>query len=312
MTPPMIGPGGQARADGLGHGVGASDPVVRVHDLTKDFATTRALDHVALEVPRGQLLVLVGLSGSGKSTLLRHLNGLHLPSRGSVEVLGTDLSTASTRELRSLRRRVGFVFQQFNLVGRSTCLENVLSGALGRVRGPRFGVLSYAKALRREALEHLDRVGLADRAFQRADTLSGGQQQRVAIARTLMQGPELLLADEPVASLDPESSAQVMDVLFRICVEEQLTVVCSLHQVELALGWAHRLVGLRDGQKVLDRDASHLDEAEVMEVYQRVEPGSTSIPRPTAAEREAARAASAIVRSDHSLPLDGPVSAPHR
>ncbi|CAN5715983.1 phosphonate ABC transporter ATP-binding protein [soil metagenome] len=208
-----------------------ANPVVRINELSKRFpGGTLALSNVSFDVPAGELCVLVGLSGSGKSTLLRHLNGLHHPTGGRVEVLGTDVVEASRPELRRLRRRVGFVFQQFNLVGRLSCLENVLSGALGRVRWPRFGVVSYPKAMRREALAHLERVDLADRAFQRADTLSGGQQQRVAIARTLLQGPEVLLADEPVASLDPESSAQVMDVLFRICVEERLTVLCSLHQ----------------------------------------------------------------------------------
>lgn len=255
----------------------AAEPVVRTRNLTKRFAGgTLALSSVSLEVPAGELCVLVGLSGSGKSTILRHLNGLHHPTAGSVEVLGTDVVGAGAGELRRLRRRVGFVFQQFNLVGRSSCLENVLSGALGRLRAPRFGVLSYSRALRREALDHLDRVDLADRAFQRADTLSGGQQQRVAIARTLMQGPDLLLADEPVASLDPESSAQVMEVLLRICTEDRLTVICSLHQVELALGWAHRIVGLRDGEKVLDRDARTLDNDDVMHVYRRVAPAAAS------------------------------------
>ncbi|CAN5703994.1 phosphonate ABC transporter ATP-binding protein [soil metagenome] len=246
------------------------EPVVKIRYLTKRFGNTIALNNLALEVAAGELLVLVGLSGSGKSTLLRHLNGLHHPTVGQVQVLGTDVVGARGRELRALRRQVGFVFPQFNLVGRSSCLENVLSGALGRLRGPRLGVLSYSTALRREALGHLDRGDLADRAFQRADTLSGGQQQRVAIARTLMQAPKLLLADEPVASLDPESSAQVMDTLFRICVEDRLTVICSLHQVELALGWAHRIVGLRDGEKVLDRDARTIDNDEVMAVYRRV------------------------------------------
>lgn len=256
----------------------AASPVVRVQNLTKTFAngTVTALDGVSFEVPRGQLLVLIGLSGSGKSTLLRHLNGLHHPTSGEVEVLGTDVVAAHRRELRALRRRVGFVFQQFGLVGRLSCLENVLSGSLGRLRGPRYGVLSYRKVDRRAALANLDRVGLGDRAFQRADTLSGGQQQRVAIARTLMQAPELLLADEPVASLDPESSGQVMEVLARICVEDNLTVICSLHQVELALGWAHRIIGLRDGATVLDQDAHALDGGDVMRVYQRVQPARTA------------------------------------
>lgn len=231
---------------------------------------------MSLTVPKGQLLSLIGLSGSGKSTLLRHLNGLIQPTAGSVDVLGTNVVTAGRRELRALRRNVGFVFQSFGLVGRLTALENVLSGSLGRLRGPRLGTITYPKALRREALDNLERVGLAAQAFQRADTLSGGQMQRVAIARTLMQRPSLLLADEPVASLDPESSAQVMDVLFRIVVEDQLTVICTLHQVELALGWAQRIVGLRDGQVVLDRAVDSLDQDEVMDVYRRVEPGQRS------------------------------------
>ncbi len=268
------------------------DNVVQVSGLSKKFPNgPLALDHVSLTVPKGQLLSLIGLSGSGKSTLLRHLNGLIPPTTGSVEVLGTDVVAAGRRELRALRRDVGFVFQSFGLVGRLTALENVLSGALGRLHGPRFGTLMYPKALRREALENLDRVGLGDRAFQRADTLSGGQQQRVAIARTLMQRPRLLLADEPVASLDPESSAQVMDVLFRIVVEDQLTVICTLHQVELALGWAQRIVGLRDGRVVLDRAVDNLDQDAVMDVYRRVEPGqsqqSSAILAPTTTPRVA-------------------------
>lgn len=252
-----------------------TSPVVSIASLSKQFPNgPLALDDVSFDVPKGQLLCLIGLSGSGKSTLLRHLNGLHRPTAGTVTVMGLDVTSASRPELRALRREVGFVFQQFGLVGRLSCMENVLAGALGRLRAPRFGALSYSTQLRREALQHLDRVGVADQAFQRADTLSGGQMQRVAIARTLMQQPSLLLADEPVASLDPESSAQVMDLMFRIVVEEQLSVICTLHQVELALGWANRIIGLRDGRVVLDEDAASLDQDAVMDVYQRVEPGS--------------------------------------
>jgi phosphonate transport system ATP-binding protein len=249
-------------------------PAVRIASLTKTFDGGRmvALDRVDLEVPAGQLLVIIGLSGSGKSTLLRHLNGLHTPTEGMVEVLGVNVGRARRSELRRLRRRVGFVFQGFNIVGRLTVMENVLTGAYGRVTGPRYGVVTWPTALRREAIEHLDKVGLADRAFQRTDTLSGGQRQRVAIARTLMQQPEIVLADEPVASLDPEISAQVMEVLFRVTTEAGYTVITSLHQVDLALGWAQRLVGLRDGQVVLDRPASGLTTDEVMAVYQRLDP----------------------------------------
>ena len=248
------------------------DPLVHASGLSKRFPNgTLALDSVTLKVPKGQLLSLIGLSGSGKSTLLRHINGLHKPTAGGVSVMGVSVSTASNRELRNLRANVGFVFQQFGLVGRATCLENVLSGALGRLRGPRYGVWSYPRALRDLALSQLERVDLSRQAYQRADTLSGGQMQRVAIARTLMQKPQLLLADEPVASLDPESSAQVLELLLKVATEDAMTVIVTLHQVELALGWAHRIVGLRDGRVVLDRDARGLSQADVMDVYQRVD-----------------------------------------
>ena len=251
---------------------GGTDPLISLTGISKRFPNgTLALDNVSLEVPKGQLLSLIGLSGSGKSTLMRHLNGLHKPTSGSVKVLGTEVSSASNRELRAVRRNVGFVFQQFGLVGRATCLENVLSGALGRLGGPRYGVWSYPKQLRREAFDHLDRVGLAPQAYQRADTLSGGQMQRVAIARTIMQQPEILLADEPVASLDPESSAQVLELMLQVATEEKMTIIVTLHQVELAMGWAHRIVGLRDGRVVLDRDATGLSQADVMDVYRRVD-----------------------------------------
>lgn len=258
--------------EGAEHSVAGDDVVVSCHNVTKKFGDTTALDDVSLDVHRSELLVLLGLSGSGKSTLLRCLNGLHPVTSGTVEVGGIRVDQASKSELRGLRRNVGFVFQHFNLVGRLSCLENVLIGGLGQLQFPRYGALTYPKRMRVEALAHLDRVGLADFAERRADTLSGGQQQRVAIARTLMQKPGLLLADEPVASLDPENAGVVMDLLFRVCIEEKLTVVCTLHQVDLALGWAHRLVGLRNGRKVLDRPAVGMSKDEVMAIYQRVDP----------------------------------------
>ncbi|MGA1070772.1 MAG: phosphonate ABC transporter ATP-binding protein [Ilumatobacteraceae bacterium] len=249
-----------------------ADPLISLVGVSKRFPNgTLALDNVDLNIPRGQLLSLIGLSGSGKSTLMRHLNGLHRPTAGKVTVMGVEVSSASNRELRGVRRNIGFVFQQFGLVGRATCLENVLTGALGRLSGPRYGVWSYPKKLRSEAFDHLERVGLVNQAYQRADTLSGGQMQRVAIARSLMQQPQIMLADEPVASLDPESSAQVLDLLLRVAVEEQMTVIVTLLLVELALGWATRIVGLRDGRVVLDRDATTLKQEDAMEVYQRVD-----------------------------------------
>jgi phosphonate transport system ATP-binding protein len=254
--------------------VAGDDLVVAVKGVSKRFGANLAVDDVSLDVYRSELVVLVGLSGSGKSTLLRCLNGLHPVSSGTVEVGGVRVDRASRGELRGLRRQVGFVFQDFNLVGRLSVIENVLIGGLGRLSLPRYGALTYPRRMRVEALEHLDRVGLADFAQQRADTLSGGQQQRAAIARTLIQRPRLLLADEPVASLDPENAGVVMDLLFRVCIEEKLTVVCTLHQVDLALGWAHRLVGLRSGRKVLDRPALGMTRDDVMAIYQRVDPAA--------------------------------------
>ena len=248
---------------------------VEVNDLVKTFdnGAVRALDGVSFAVPEGQLLVIIGLSGSGKSTLLRHLNGLHSPSEGSITVLEQNVANLNRADLRALRKDVGFVFQQFNIVGRLTCIENVLTGTLGRLKGPRLGASMYPKNLRREAIEQLDRVGLAERAWQRTDTLSGGQQQRVAIARTLMQKPKIVLADEPVASLDPEISGQVMDLLVQCCIEDGLTVLCSLHQVDLALGWADRLIGLRDGKIVLDTPVDDsIDQQSVMGVYRELDP----------------------------------------
>ena len=249
---------------------------VEVCALVKTFdnGAVRALDGVSFAVPEGQLLVIIGLSGSGKSTLLRHLNGLHLPSEGSVTVLEQNVPNLNRTDLRNLRKEVGFVFQQFNIVGRLTCIENVLTGTLGRLKGPRIGASMYPKKLRKEAIEQLERVGLAERAWQRTDTLSGGQQQRVAIARTLMQKPKIVLADEPVASLDPEISGQVMDLLVQCCIEDNITVLCSLHQVDLALGWADRLIGLRDGKIVLDTPVDDsIDQQSVMGVYRELDPG---------------------------------------
>jgi phosphonate transport system ATP-binding protein len=259
----------------------STGPVVQCEQLSKRFDRTLALDKVDLSVPAGQMVAVLGLSGSGKSTLLRSFNGLVTPSGGRVEVLGCAVTSANSSELRALRRQVGFIFQQFGLVGRVCVLENVLAGALGRIKFARFGVLSYPKSLRLEALGHLDRVGLADRAFQRADTLSGGQQQRVAIARALMQRPVILLADEPVASLDPESSAAVMELMLRISREDNLTVIASLHQVELARGWADRLVGLRDGRVVADVKPEEVTDRLLIDIYRRVSEGAAQGPQPS-------------------------------
>lgn len=248
-------------------------PAIQLEHVHKRYGATTALDDISLSIAPGELAVLLGRSGSGKSTLLRHLNGLEQPDAGTISVLAEPVHLARGRELRRLRSRIGFVFQQFELVGPRSVLENVLTGALSELRGPRLGLLSYPKALRIRAAELLAEVGLETHAFQRADTLSGGQQQRVAIARALMQEPEILLADEPVASLDPESSQQIMTLIREIASRRSLTVVCSLHQVDLALAWGSRIVGLQHGKVVLDADAGRLDEHTVMAIYKQAAVG---------------------------------------
>jgi phosphonate transport system ATP-binding protein len=260
-----------------------TSPVIEITGVTKDFGTTVALRDVGLSVNRGEVVVLLGLSGSGKSTLLRHIDGLERPSSGEVEVLGQRIPRLKAKELRRMRGRIAMIFQQFELVPSLTVLENVLTGALAQLRGPRLGLWAYPRSFKLRALQHLDRVGLLEKAYSRADQLSGGQQQRVAIARALMQNPEILLADEPVASLDPESSDQVMRLIREIAADDGLTVVCSLHQVDLALGWGDRIIGLRHGEVVLDTPALGLSKDQVMEIYGRVATTTTEL---TAIEAE--------------------------
>lgn len=243
---------------------------VRLEGVTKEFGAVKALDDVSVEFTPGKINVLLGLSGSGKSTLLRHINGLHKPTSGAIHTLGVPIHEAKSHDLRVVRSRVGMIFQHFHLVGPMSVLENVCTGRLGAMRGPRVSLLSYPRSVKEAAMEHLAHVGLADKAFQRADTLSGGQQQRVAIARALIQEPVVLLADEPVASLDPVSSAGVMDLLREISDDLGLTVICSLHQVELAMKYGHRITGLRSGQVVLDRAVSGLSREDILDIYHAV------------------------------------------
>jgi phosphonate transport system ATP-binding protein len=242
---------------------------VSLQGVSKAFQGRPVLSDVGFEAEPGQFVALVGPSGAGKSTLLRLINGIHLPDAGTVTTLGRNPVDCSRGQLRDLRKRVGFVFQQFGLVGRLTAMENVLMGSLGQLRLPRYGIGSYPSELRRRAAENLERVGLIEQRFQRCDTLSGGQQQRVAIARTLMQQAEVVLADEPVASLDPAASLSVLSLLKSISAEDGLTVICSLHQVDLALQVSDRIIALRDGGKVLDRPTVDVDEATLRSIYSR-------------------------------------------
>jgi phosphonate transport system ATP-binding protein len=240
-----------------------------LRDLGISFGQKNVLRDVNLEVQPGQFVALVGPSGAGKSTLLRLINGSHRPSNGTVSVLGVNPATCGRRNLQRLRSRVGFVFQQFGLVGRLSAMENVLMGALGSLKMPRYGISTYPKALREKAAANLERVGLIDQRFQRCDTLSGGQQQRVAIARTLMQDAEIVLADEPVASLDPNASVSVLNTLKNLSAEDGFTVICSLHQVDLALQVSDRVVAVRDGSLILDTPTSETSEEAIRAIYEK-------------------------------------------
>ncbi|MEO1132095.1 MAG: phosphonate ABC transporter ATP-binding protein [Cyanobacteria bacterium J06639_1] len=243
---------------------------LQIRQLCKAFPNgTQALDRVNLLARPGEGIVLLGSNGSGKSTLLRCIVGLETPTSGSVKVGDRDLSALSPADLRQVRRQLGMVFQHFNLVGNLSAFHNVLHGSLGRSRGPHFWFPATAPDRERQrAMACLARVGLADRAGQRADTLSGGQLQRVAIARMLMQQPDIVLADEPVASLDPKAGREIMDLLWEIARERQLVLICALHQLELARAYADRIVGLNRGRVQLDRRASDVDAAELTWLYE--------------------------------------------
>ncbi|HEX9495373.1 MAG TPA: phosphonate ABC transporter ATP-binding protein [Candidatus Limnocylindria bacterium] len=262
-------------------------PIVSVKDLVKTYPNgTRALDGVTLDIERREFVVLIGLSGSGKSTLLRCINRLVEPTSGTVTFEGLDVTRARGAELRRIRRRIGMIFQQFNLVKRSSVFANVLAGRLGwrstwRTIASRPSRLDVA-----QVFENLGRVGIADRAFGRADALSGGQQQRVGIARALMQEPELMLADEPVASLDPATSHSVMKYLEEINKKDGITVICSLHFLSLARRYGTRVIALKDGRVAYDGKPADIDEARFKEIYGEdaveVEIGPGKLPSETA------------------------------
>jgi phosphonate transport system ATP-binding protein len=246
----------------------SSTDAVRIEGVGKTFPNgVQALDDISLQVDAGEFLVIIGLSGSGKSTLLRCINRLIDPSTGRIWVFDEEMTAAEGGELRRLRGRIGMIFQQFNLVKRHTVMSNVLSGSLGASSLLPSLVLRFPEKTRQEAQSYLDRVGLGDRGGSRADTLSGGQQQRVAIARALMQRPRLILADEPVASLDPALRHSVMRHLESLNREEGMTVLCTLHDVDLIRRYASRLIALRDGRLVFDGDPSAFDGATFRRIY---------------------------------------------
>jgi len=229
----------------------------------------QALRNLNLTIDKGEFVVIVGLSGAGKSTMLRSVNGLVPASSGSITVEGTEVVNASAAEIRNLRSGIGMIFQTFNLVNRTSVINNVLMGRLGRVPAWRSTLGLWSADDRERAMQALERVGIVEKAWVRASNLSGGQQQRVGIARALVQEPSVMLADEPVASLDPVTSRQVMSDLRRINRELGITTLINLHYLDLAQEFGGRLVGLRNGELVFDGDVREVDDQTFMEIYGR-------------------------------------------
>ena len=242
--------------------------MLRIEHLTKVYPNgTVALKDVSFQVEDGEFLAVIGLSGSGKSTLLRCINRLIEPTSGKVIWNDTDLTALSSSEMRLVRRQIGMVFQQFNLVKRSSVLTNVLSGRLGYV-SPYQSMFNYfSPADHQLAMENLEQLGLADKAHMRADSLSGGQQQRVGIARALMQEPKLVLADEPVASLDPVLAHSILKYLEQMNKERNITVLCSLHFLDLVHRYATRAIALKDGELVFEGLPKEIDDAQFKAIY---------------------------------------------
>ena len=227
-----------------------------------------ALKDINLKIEQGEFVAVIGLSGAGKSTLIRTINRMHDISEGTLTVDGTNVMELQGKSLRAFRRKIGMIFQSFNLITRTTVIKNVLTDFVPELPWWRafFGI--FKKEEKIAALESLDKMGILDKAFVRADQLSGGQQQRVALARTLAQNPQIILADEPVASLDPVTARQVMDDFQRINRDMNITVIINIHHVELALQYASRVVGIREGRIVYDGPASKVDQEILDSIYQ--------------------------------------------
>jgi phosphonate transport system ATP-binding protein len=255
--------------------------ILDIRGLEKSYGVVPVLKGVSLAIERGEFVGVIGLSGSGKSTLLRCINRLIEPSAGEILVprsllapssgngASADVRKLNNREIRLLRRKIGMVFQQFNIVKRLSVMDNVLSGSLGYQPALSGSFRLFSGEMKRRALVNLKRVGLLDHAYKRADQLSGGEQQRVAIARTLMQEPALILADEPVSSLDPKLSRVVLDILRRVCREDGIAALVSLHTLELTREYADRVIGLKQGRVFFDGPVVNLSDTVIDAVYQR-------------------------------------------
>lgn len=236
--------------------------LISVEHVYKSFREKKVLEDICINIRDGEFVVVLGSSGAGKSTLLRCMNGLYIPDKGSVEVSGTKLSK---KNMRDIRKKVGFIFQGSCVIGNLSVLTNVLTGCLGRRRAVSIG---FPAAEKKRAMELIDMVGLADMAYTRTDKLSGGQRQRVGIARALLQEPQILLADEPVASLDPVTGREILELLKKINREMDTTIICNLHQVEYAKEYAQRIIGIRNGRIDFDGDVETVTEYQIKQIYE--------------------------------------------
>ncbi|MCD8574819.1 MAG: phosphonate ABC transporter ATP-binding protein [Erysipelotrichaceae bacterium] len=244
--------------------------MIQFTDVVKRYPNgVEALKGVSLTIEQGEFVAIIGLSGAGKSTLLRAINQMHSITSGSLKVNGVEVSSLKGKKLRRFRRGIGMVFQSFNLIKRTTVIKNVLAARVADMSLVQSLLSFYSKSDKIIALEALDQVGILEKAYIRADQLSGGQQQRVALARTLAQQPSIILADEPVASLDPVTSAQVMNDFLKINEALNITVVANMHHVDLALKYARRVIGIKEGIIVYDGPASGINQQTLKEIYGR-------------------------------------------
>ena len=279
--------------------------MLRVTDLAKRYRTgDEALRGVTFEVPAGQVVGLIGPSGAGKSTLIRCINRLVEPTSGAISLGDVEITNLSRAQLRKARRRIGMIFQEFALVERLSVMENVLSGRLGYVPFWRSFLRRFPAADIDKAFRLLDRVGLTEHVDKRADALSGGQRQRVGIARALEQDPELLLVDEPTASLDPKTSRQIMRLICEICAERSLAAIINIHDVALAQMFVFRIVGLRAGKVVYDGPPAGLDQVTLAAIYGEEDWTALSAKHKEDAEDAAAVSAAALVSTRAKLGVE--------
>jgi phosphonate transport system ATP-binding protein len=270
--------------------------MLRLESITKSFGTTNAVSSVDLQIEKGQFVGIVGRSGAGKSTLLRMINRLGEPTTGRIVWNGRDVTKLRGRELREWRRNCAMIFQQFNLVGRLDVLTNVMMGRLNRMDVTRSLLKMWGEDDKLIALAALDQFDISNLAGQRAETLSGGQQQRVAIARALVQEPEIVLADEPIASLDPRNTRIVMDALLRLNKHFGITLVCNLHSLDTARKYCDRLVGMAAGRVVFDGRPETLTNDQARELYgleagEVMDTSGTAMPETLESAREVAAVA---------------------